>query len=75
MVQTKNVSLSGGGDDEDPPGPFRQVKGKIVYLEQQEGSKKHLMDKASRAALAVAAAVEQHLQRQQQQSRTSAYLF
>jgi hypothetical protein len=51
------------------------IKGKTVYLEQQEGSKKHLMDKASRAALAVAAAVEQHLQRQQQQSRTSAYLF
>ena len=55
MVQTKNVSLSGGGDDEDPPGPFRQVKGKTVYLEQQEGKKKCRMDRAARAALAAAA--------------------
>jgi hypothetical protein len=37
MVQTKNVSSSGGGDDEDPPRPFRQVKVKTVYLEQQDG--------------------------------------
>jgi hypothetical protein len=37
MPRTKNVSAPGGGDDEDPPHPFRQVKGKIVYLEQQEG--------------------------------------
>jgi hypothetical protein len=29
----KNVSTPGGGDDEDPPRPFRQVKGKTVYLE------------------------------------------
>jgi hypothetical protein len=59
MVQTKNVSSSGGGDDEDPPGPFRQVKGKIVYLEQQEGNKKHRMDRAAREALAAAAAAKQ----------------
>jgi hypothetical protein len=30
----KNVSAPGGGDDEDPRRPFRQVKGKTVYLEQ-----------------------------------------
>jgi hypothetical protein len=40
MPRTKNVSAPGGGDDEDPPRPFRQVKGKTVYLEQQEGCKK-----------------------------------
>jgi hypothetical protein len=54
MVRTKNVSSSGGGDDEDPPRPLRQVKGKIVYLEQQEGRKKGRMDRAARAALAAA---------------------
>jgi hypothetical protein len=59
MVRTKNVSALGGGDDEDPPCPFRQVKGKIVYLEQQEGRKKQRMDRAARAALAAAAAAEQ----------------
>jgi hypothetical protein len=37
MVRTKNVSAPRGGDDEDPLRPFRQVKGKTVYLEQQEG--------------------------------------
>jgi hypothetical protein len=52
----KNVSVPGGGDDEDPPRPFRQVKGKTVYLEQQEGRKKHRLDKA---ALAAATAAEQ----------------
>jgi hypothetical protein len=55
----KNVSVPGGGDDEDPPRPFRQVKGKTVYLEQQEGRKKQRLDRAARAALAVAAATEQ----------------
>jgi hypothetical protein len=59
MVRTKNVTPSGGGDDEDPPRPFRQVKGNTVYLEQQEGSKKRHMDRAARAALAAAAAVDQ----------------
>jgi hypothetical protein len=49
----------GGGDDEDPPRPFRQVKGKTVYLEQQEGCKKRRMDRAARAAAAAAAAAEQ----------------
>jgi hypothetical protein len=58
MVCTKNV-LPGGGDDEDPPRPFRQVKGKTVYLEQQEGRKKRRLDRAARAALAAAAAAEQ----------------
>jgi hypothetical protein len=28
MPRTKNVSAPGGGDDEDPPRPFRQVKGR-----------------------------------------------
>jgi hypothetical protein len=55
---TKNVSALGGGNDEDPPRPFRQVKGKTVYLEQQKGRKKRRLDRAARAALA-AAAVEQ----------------
>jgi hypothetical protein len=56
MPRTKNVSAPGGGDDENPPRPFRQVKGKTVYLEQQEGRKKRRLD---RAALAAAAAAEQ----------------
>jgi hypothetical protein len=56
MVRTKNVSAPGGGDDEDPPCPFRQVKGKTVYLEQQEGRKKRCLDRAARAALAAASA-------------------
>jgi hypothetical protein len=55
----KNVSAPGGGDDEDPRRPFRQVKGKTVYLEQQEGHKKRPMDRAARAAAAAAAAAEQ----------------
>jgi hypothetical protein len=56
MPHTKNVSAPGGGDDEDPPRPFRQVKGKTVYLEQQEGRKKRRLDRAARAAIAAAAA-------------------
>ena len=56
MVRTKNVTPSGGGDDEDPPRPFGQVKGKTVYLEQQEGRKKRRLDRAARASLATAAA-------------------
>jgi hypothetical protein len=59
MPRTKNVSALGGGDDEDPRRPFRQVKGKTVYLEQQEGRKKRHMDRAARAVVAVAAAAEQ----------------
>jgi hypothetical protein len=59
MVRTKNVSAPGGGDDEDPPRPFRQVKGKTVYLEQQEGCKKRRLDRAARAALAAVAATDQ----------------
>ena len=59
MVRTKNVTLLGGGEDQDPPRPFRQVKGKTVYLEQQEGHKKRRLDRAARAALAAAAAAEQ----------------
>jgi hypothetical protein len=59
MVRTKNVTPPGGEDDEDHPRPFRQVKGKTVYLEQQEGRKKRHLDRASRAALAAAAAVDQ----------------
>jgi hypothetical protein len=55
----KNVLEPGGGDDEDPPCPFRQVKGKTVYLEQQEGRKKRRLDRAARAALAAAVAAEQ----------------
>jgi hypothetical protein len=56
MPRTKNVSALGGGDDEDPRRPFRQVKGKTVHLEQQEGRKKRRMDRAARAAAAAAAA-------------------
>jgi hypothetical protein len=59
MPHTKNVSAPGGGDDEDPRRPFWQVKGKTVYLEQQEGRKKRRMDRAARAAAAAAAAAEQ----------------
>jgi hypothetical protein len=59
MPRTKNVSAPGGGDDEDPPRPFRQVKGKTVYLEQQEGRKKWRLDRAARAALAAAAAEQE----------------
>jgi hypothetical protein len=55
MVRTKNVSAPEGGDDEDPPRPFRQVKGKTVYLEQQEGRKKRHLDRAAQAALVAAA--------------------
>jgi hypothetical protein len=58
MVRTKNVSAPGGGDDEDPPRPFGQVKGKTVYLEQQEGRKKRCLDRAACAALAASAAAE-----------------
>jgi hypothetical protein len=49
----------GGGNDDDPRRPFRQVKGKTMYLEQQEGRKKRHMDRAARAAAAAAAAAEQ----------------
>jgi hypothetical protein len=59
MPRTKNVSAPGGGDDEDPRRPFRQVKGKTVYLEQQEGRKKRRMERAARAAAAAVAAAEQ----------------
>jgi hypothetical protein len=59
MVQTKNVSSSGGGDDEDPPHPLRQVKGKTIYLEQQEDKKKCHMERAAHAALAATVEVEQ----------------
>jgi hypothetical protein len=59
MPRTKNVSTPGGGDDEDPRRPFRQVKGKTMYLEQQEGRKKRRMDRAARAAVAAAVATEQ----------------
>jgi hypothetical protein len=58
MPCTKNVSAPGGGDDEDPRRPFRQVKGKTVYLEQQEGRKKRRTDRAARAAAAAAAQAE-----------------
>jgi hypothetical protein len=54
MVRTKNSTPSGGEDDEDPPRPFKHVKGKIVYLEQQEGRKKRHLDRAAHAALAAA---------------------
>jgi hypothetical protein len=58
MPRTKNVSALGGGDDEDPRRPFRQVKGKTVYLEQQEGRKSSVW-------------TEQPEQRQQQQQPLS----
>jgi hypothetical protein len=59
MVRMKNVTPLGGGDDEDPPHPFRQVKGKTVYLEQQEGKKKRCTNRVARAALAEAVAAHQ----------------
>src|SRR5688572_9294319 len=59
MPRTKNPSASGGGDDEDPRRPFRQVKGKTVFLEQQEGRKKRRSDREARAAAAAAAAAAQ----------------
>jgi hypothetical protein len=59
MPRTKNASASGGGDDEDPRRPFRQVKGKTVYLEQQEGRKKRRTDREARAAAAAEAAAAQ----------------
>jgi hypothetical protein len=62
MPCTKNVSASGGGDDEDPPRPFRQVKGKTMYLEQQEGHKKRRMDRAARATAAATEQAEQGAQ-------------
>jgi hypothetical protein len=49
----------GGGDDQDPPRPFRQDKGKTVYLEQQGGKKKRWLDRATRAAIAIVAASDQ----------------
>jgi hypothetical protein len=58
MPHMKNVSAPGGGDDEDPPRPFRQVKGKTVHLELQKGRKKRRLDRAARAAMAAAAAAE-----------------
>jgi hypothetical protein len=61
MPRTKNVSAPGGGDDEDPHRPFRQVKGKTVYLEHEEGRKKRRMDRAARAAAAAAAAEQAEL--------------
>jgi hypothetical protein len=59
MPRTKNASAPGGGDDEDPRRPFWQVKGKTVYLEQQEGRKKRRTDREARAAAAAAAAAAQ----------------
>jgi hypothetical protein len=61
MPHTKNVSAPGGGDDEDPRRPFRQVKGKTIHLEQQEGRKKRRMDRAARTAAAAAAAAQAEL--------------
>jgi hypothetical protein len=77
MPRTKNVSAPGGGDDEDPRGPFRQVKGKTVYLEQQEGRKKRRMDRAARAAAtaAAAAAAEQAELRDQPQTPSDQIVY
>jgi hypothetical protein len=58
MPRTKNVSTPGGGDDEDPRRPFRQVKGKTDYLEQQEGRKKRCTDRVAHAAAAAATQAE-----------------
>jgi hypothetical protein len=68
MPHTKNVSAPGGGDDEDPRRPIRQVKGKTIHLEQQEGRKKRRMDRAARAAAATAAAAQAELGDQPQTS-------
>jgi hypothetical protein len=53
-----NVTPSGGGDDQDPPCPFRQYKGKTVYLEQQGGKKKRRLDRATPAAIVAMAAAD-----------------
>jgi hypothetical protein len=58
MVRTKNVTLGGGGDHQDPPCPIRQEKGKVVYLEQQGGKKKCRLDRANRVAGAATGAAE-----------------
>jgi hypothetical protein len=57
MVRTKNVTPSGGGDDQDPR-PFTQDKAKEVYLEHQGGKKKSRLDRATCATIA-AVAVDQ----------------
>ena len=54
MVRTKNVT-PGGGDDQDLPRPFKQDKGKTVYLEQQGGKKKCRLDRATRATVVTVA--------------------
>jgi hypothetical protein len=59
IVRTKNVTPSGGGDDQDPPRPFRQVKGKTVYLEQQGGKKKRRLDRVTHAAITAVDQAEQ----------------
>jgi hypothetical protein len=56
MMRTKNVTPSGGGDDQDPPRPFRQDKGKAVYLKKQGGKKKRRLDRATHAKVVAAAA-------------------
>jgi hypothetical protein len=55
MVRTKNITPAGGGNDQDPPRPFRQDKGKDDYLELQGGKKKRKLDTATRAAVAAVA--------------------
>jgi hypothetical protein len=57
MVRTKNVTPLGGGDDQDPPRPFKQDKGQTIYLEQQ-GDEKRWLDRATRAAIATIAVVD-----------------
>jgi hypothetical protein len=32
MVRTKNVTPSGGGDDQDPPCPFKQERARLSTL-------------------------------------------
>jgi hypothetical protein len=56
MVMTKNVTLARGGDDQDPPCPFKQDKGKEVYLEQLGGKKKRKLDRATGAVVVAAVA-------------------
>jgi hypothetical protein len=59
----KECLIIRGGDNDDPPRPFRQVKGKTVYLEQLEDRKKRCMDRAARAALAAAVAAAEQAER------------
>jgi hypothetical protein len=43
----RRMSHRQGEDDQDPPRPFKQYKGKAVYLEQLGSKKKRWLDRAT----------------------------